>query len=210
VLLVDSFAPHRGWLPIDPDAISPGKRDIMWAEVDVDTLESHDGELLAEVFGIDGQTLQTALDPRHRPKLETLADRRFLVLHELNERNGRLQPSQIACFFADDEVIVVHSSATRTLEAARELREQLGEELDANQLVGCILKVLVDDYQMIADRMHGDIGPRGHCARNGGCSHSAPALSHQSANQQAQLLRRPTREGGHRLHALGRRIGGAP
>jgi magnesium transporter len=158
VLLVDSFAPHRGWLPIDPDAISPGKRDIMWAEVDVDTLESHDGELLAEVFGIDGQTLQTALDPRHRPKLETLADRRFLVLHELNERNGRLQPSQIACFFADDEVIVVHSSATRTLEAARELREQLGKELDANQLVGCILKVLVDDYQMIADRMHGDIG----------------------------------------------------
>lgn len=158
MLAVDSYSQQHGWLPADAETMSSEELELLWAEVDVDALEEHDGELLEAKFGIDGHTLQTALDPRHRPKLEGLAGRRFLVLHELNETNGRLVQSQIACFFGDRQVVVLHSSAARTMEASRLRREQLGEGADVNRLVGCLIEVLVDDYQAMADRMQGDIG----------------------------------------------------
>jgi Mg2+ and Co2+ transporter CorA len=92
------------------------------------------------------------LEARERPKLERFRNHTFLVLHQLDEIAGQLESKQIACFAGPRYALILHDGAQRTLDEARR-RWSGAKELGAGELIHTLADVIVDDYQVIADRI---------------------------------------------------------
>jgi magnesium transporter len=126
----------------DLSEFPPGKRDpLLWADVD------HE-------LNLHPLAIEDALNPRQRPKLESYPEHLFLVLHQLDDKDGQLESAQIACFIGSNFVLTVHDSADRLVEAARARWDRECGEIE-DQTVGnlayVLLDTIVDDYQEIAD-----------------------------------------------------------
>jgi magnesium transporter len=134
------------------------KGELVWAEADVKDLTESDIALIAEEFSLHELAVEDAVTLRQRPKFETFPDHMFIVLHQLNEEGGQLEPAQLSMFVGDHYVLVLHGGATRTLEEARRRWKDAGdEEAGPSWLLYTILDTVVDDYQDIADGLEQEI-----------------------------------------------------
>jgi magnesium transporter len=82
----------------------------------------------------------------------------FIVLQQLDEQDGQLEPVQIACFVGSRYVLTVHAGATRTLDEAKKRWEEAPEGwAHPAHLLHTVIDVVVDDYQEIADKLESEI-----------------------------------------------------
>jgi magnesium transporter len=150
---------HRetGWQEVsDLDRISDMREqgELVWAEADVKDLTADDISLIAEEFSLHELAVEDAVTLRQRPKFETFPDHIFMVLHQLDEEDGQLEPVQIAMFIGDHYVLVLHGGATRILkEARRRWKEDAQDVVGPARLLHIILDTVVDEYQDIADEL---------------------------------------------------------
>lgn len=151
-----------GWTEVeDLDKLSDLRADagnVLWAEADVRDLSESAIALLAEEFELSPLAVEDAVHARQRPKLEGYQTHLFCVFHQLDEDDGQLEATQIACFIGDRYVLTIHAGADRTLAEAKRRWEDAGDEFDhPSYLLHTLLDVVVDDYQHIADRLEDDI-----------------------------------------------------
>ena len=126
--------------------------ELVWAEADVKDLTEDDIALIAEEFSLHELAVEDAVTLRQRPKFESFPDHLFIVLHQLNEEDGQLEPAQLSMFVGDHYVLVLHGGATRTLEEARRrLKEEAEPDIGSGWLLHILLDTVVDEYQEIAD-----------------------------------------------------------
>lgn len=144
------------WTPnVDLSNFPPGKRDpLLWADVDLTGLDNRDFTELGRDLNLHPLAIEDALNPRQRPKLESYPDHLFLVLHQLDEREGQLEAAQIACFIGSNFVLTVHDAADRLIEVARARWDETcagDRDQTVGKLVYVLLDTIVDDYQATAD-----------------------------------------------------------
>src|SRR5918992_444599 len=117
------YTPGTGWQEVtDLSLISnlcdrSGER--VWAEADVSTLTDHDVATIAEEFGLHELAVEDAKSMRERPKLEEYDKHLFVVVHELESREGQLEPVQVACFVGTRFVLCLHAGAQGIMEETK-------------------------------------------------------------------------------------------
>ena len=135
----------------------PDRREpLLWADVDLTDTSNPDLSGLGRELQLHPLAMEDALNPRQRPKLEAYPDHLFLVLHQLDDRGGQLEPSQIAVFIGSNYVLTVHDAADRLIQAARKRWDERHAGSGpgrSGELVYVLLDTIVDDYQAIADRL---------------------------------------------------------
>jgi magnesium transporter len=132
--------------------------NVLWAEADVADLHEDDVGLIAEEFGLHPLAVEDAVHTRQRPKFERYDTHFFLVTHQLDETNGQLEATQLACFIGDRYVLTLHAGAFRTLdEAKKRWTEDAASIATPAHLVHVLTDVVVDDYQHIADRLEHNV-----------------------------------------------------
>ena len=133
--------------------------NLLWAEADIANLTQDDVATIAEEFGLHELAVEDAIHLRQRPKLDTYENHLFLVMHQLNEEDGQLEASQIACFVGPRFVLTLHEGADRTLREAkaRWKRDNADFEGGSAVLTHTLLDVVVDDYQKLADRLEDEV-----------------------------------------------------
>ncbi|HET7481842.1 MAG TPA: magnesium transporter CorA family protein, partial [Actinomycetota bacterium] len=126
---------------------------------DVTTMTDEDVATLAEEFDLHPLAVEDARHSRQRPKLESYEHHLFLVLHELDELGGQLEPRQISVFVGLRHVITLHEGAGRTVAAAKKRWHQDDERFGEGSayLTHTLMDTIVDDYQGIADKLEGEI-----------------------------------------------------
>jgi magnesium transporter len=131
---------------------------LVWAEADVKDLAEEDVALIAEEFSLHELAVEDAVTLRQRPKFETFPDHMFIVLHQLDEEEGQLEPAQLSMFVGDHYVLVLHGGATRTLdEARRRWKEEVDGDITPAWILHILIDTVVDDYQEIADDLEQEI-----------------------------------------------------
>jgi magnesium transporter len=152
-----------GWRTVeDLDRISDLREEpgnLLWVEADSTQLDHGDLATIAEEFNLHRLAVEDATDSRQRPKLDSYPDHLFVVLHEMNEVDGQLEPAQIACFIGERYVLTVHESQQRVLDEAKERWKRCREELGRGPayLLYTLLDVIVDDYERIADNLEDEV-----------------------------------------------------
>lgn len=157
------YTPQRGWTDVnDLSEISQlcevsGER--VWAEVDVSTLDARDIATIAEEFELHDLAVEDAISMKERPKLEEYGEHLFVVVHELEDMNGQLEPIQVACFVGTRWVLALHAGATSIMdETKRRLRATTDDVWGGSAyLMHTLLDTIVDDYQHIADDLEATI-----------------------------------------------------
>lgn len=147
-----------GWTAVDDlDRLSDLRAEdgnLLWAEADVSGLTTEDMKLIAQEFELDPFAVEDALRARQRPKFESYGVHHFLVMHQLDEINAQLEAVQLACFIGRNFVLTLHHGAARVVEEAkRRWRENPPAEQHPAQLLHTLVDSLVDDFQVIADRV---------------------------------------------------------
>ena len=146
----------------DLDSLSELRKEqgnLLWVEVDVKDLSDEDTATIAEEFGLHPLAVEDAIRTKQRPKLDSYEGHVFLVFHELDEEDGQLEASQIACFIGDRWVITVHEGCARLIEEAKD-RWRTHEDRMRDEppyLIHTLLDVAVDDYEKIADGLEEDV-----------------------------------------------------
>lgn len=164
MLLAICHSAQTGWTKIDDLSQLSDLRaeagNVLWAEADLGQLDRTDVEVIAEEFGLDELAVEDALNTRQRPKIENYAGHDFVVFHQLDESDGQLEATQIACFIGERYLLTIHAGAERTIEVAkqrwREEEDRAALE-DPQRLLHTLFDVVVDEYQEIADRLEDDI-----------------------------------------------------
>ena len=155
MLLAICHQRETGWKEVSELARISDMRlqgELVWAEADVKDLTEEDIALIAEEFSLHELAVEDAVTLRQRPKFESFPDHMFIVLHQLNEEDGQLEPVQLSMFVGDHYVLVFHGGATRTLqEARRRLKEDTTTDIGSGWLLHILLDTVVDEYQKIAD-----------------------------------------------------------
>ncbi|MDQ4064975.1 MAG: hypothetical protein M3161_02900 [Actinomycetota bacterium] len=153
-----------GWVEVDDLTKLSELREVtgnlVWAEADVADLDQDEADLIADEFGLDPLAVEDALNTRQRPKVEHYPTHQFAVFHQLDEVDGQLEATQIACFLGPHYLLTIHAGATRTLEDAKERWRAEAEERALDhpaQLLHTLFDVVVDEYQVIADRLENQI-----------------------------------------------------
>ena len=157
------FTPEAGWQDIgDLSTISSmcdrsGAR--VWADEAVSDLTDRDLATIAEEFDLHELAVEDARHAKQRPKLEQYDNHLFVVVHELQRRNGQLEPAQIACFVGTRYVLALHAGAAKTIEEARARLRSTTDDVWGGSafLMHTLLDTIVDDYQRIADELEEEI-----------------------------------------------------
>ncbi|HEV3472981.1 MAG TPA: magnesium transporter CorA family protein [Actinomycetota bacterium] len=164
MLMAVCHSADTGWTKIDDLSklsdlrAKPG--NVLWAEADLAHLDRSDIEVIAEEFDLDELAVEDAQKPRQRPKVENYAGHQFVVFHQLDESDGQLEATQIACFVGQRYLLTIHAGAERTIEAAKQRwraeqsRAGIG---DPERLLHTLFDVVVDEYQDIADRLENEM-----------------------------------------------------
>jgi magnesium transporter len=161
VLKAICHSAESGWVTVsDLDRVSDlraEKGNVLWAEAPVAHLTEEDVALIAEEFGLHPLAVEDAVHTRQRPKFEEYENHLFLVMHQLDELNDQLEATQIACFVGPRYVLLLHAGADRTLqEAKRRWKDDEARVTHAADLVHTLVDVVVDDYQVHADRLENE------------------------------------------------------
>ena len=157
------YTPDGGWTTTtDLSLISElcersGAR--VWADADVRGLTKQDIETIAAEFGLHELAVEDAVSTRERPKFEEYDKHLFTVVHELQPKDGQLEPAQISCFVGTRYVLALHAGADKTMaETRKRLQDATGEVWGGSAfLMHALLDSIVDDYQHIADRLEDEI-----------------------------------------------------
>lgn len=154
----------NGWVEVDDvtnlSELREGTGNLVWAEADVADLDRDEAELIADEFGLEELAVEDALNTRQRPKIDVYPGHQFIVFHQMDEIEGQLEATQIACFLGPHYLLTIHGGATRTLEAAKERWRAEAEQraLDhPERLMYTLFDVVVDEYQVIADGLEDQI-----------------------------------------------------
>lgn len=131
----------------------------VWAEADIASLTPDDVGTIAEEFGLHELAVEDATGAKERPKLEEYDRHLFVIVHELQPREGQLESAQISCFVGTRFVLALHAGAEHTMdETRRRLRATTGEVWGGSAyLMHTLLDAIVDDYQRIADTLELEI-----------------------------------------------------
>ena len=157
------YAPGRGWDDVTDLSVISKLCDIsgerVWAEADISTLDERDIATIAEEFGLHELAVEDATSAKERPKLEEYDKHLFVVVHELEEIEGQLEPIQVACFVGTRWVLALHAGAASIMdETRRRLRATIDEIPGGSAyLMHTLLDTIVDDYQSIADGLEAEI-----------------------------------------------------
>ena len=163
MLLAVCHTSPTGWVDVDDlDQLSDLREQqghLLWAEADITNLTSEDVATIAEEFGLHQLAVEDAMHLRQRPKVDAYDNHLFLVMHQLNEEDGQLEAAQIACFIGPRYVLTIHEGANKTLEEAKKRWRQEEAEFGggAAVLTHTLLDVVVDDYQVIADKLEAEV-----------------------------------------------------
>ena len=114
---------------------------------------------MADEFGLHDLAVEDATSAKERPKLEEYEKHLFVVVHELQPREGQLEVAQIACFVGTRFVLALHTGAGRTMAETRRRLLATTEEIWGGSafLMHALLDAIVDDYQAIADGLEQEI-----------------------------------------------------
>jgi magnesium transporter len=124
-----------------------------WVMLDATRMDPAELRTVLESHGVHALAAEDAASPRQRPKIERYEDHLFLVLHELDERNGQLEACQVAAILTDHYVLVVHHGAERTVES---LRARVARDPDLPPLY-LLLDATVDEYEVLANRLEEEV-----------------------------------------------------
>jgi magnesium transporter len=139
------------------DLIAEG--NLVWAQADVASLSPSDVSTIQEEFGLHPLAVEDAVSLRQRPKLEAYENHLFSVMHQLDEADGQLEASQIACFAAKQWVLTLHEHAERTIEETdrRLRRAPKPRERGPSFVMHALLDSLVDDYEAKATAIEEEV-----------------------------------------------------
>lgn len=161
VLFALCHSDASGWKKVDDltqlSELRAAESNLLWAEADVASLDEADIKLVADEFSLHELAVEDALNTRQRPKFENYDSHQFLVMHQLDEIDGQLEATQIACFMGSNYVLVLHAGAERTLEEAKERWRHLFDRNHPSALIHTLVDVVVDDYQLTADRLEDQV-----------------------------------------------------
>lgn len=164
MLMAVCHSADTGWTKIDDLSKLSDLRaetgNVLWAEADLAHLDPSDVEVIGEEFGLDELAVEDALNTRQRPKLESYESHQFVVFHQLDESDGQLEATQIACFVGPRYLLTLHAGAERTIEAAKQRWRAEPDRAalqDPERLLHTLFDVVVDEYQLIADRLEDDM-----------------------------------------------------
>ena len=157
------YAPGRGWEDVTDLTVISRLCDLsgerVWAEADISTLTETDVATIAEEFGLHELAVEDATSAKERPKLEEYDKHLFVVVHELEEIDGQLEPIQVACFVGTRFVLALHAGAASIMEETRRRLRTTTDEVWGGSafLMHTLLDTIVDDYQLIADDLELEI-----------------------------------------------------
>ena len=163
MLLAVCHSSARGWADVDDlDRLSDLRGEqgnLLWAEADITNLTPVDVETIAEEFGLHKLAVEDAMHLRQRPKVDIYENHLFLVMHQLDEEEGQLEAAQIACFIGPRYVLTLHEGANKTLSEAKKRWRREEAEFGGGPaiLTHTLLDVVVDDYQLIADKLEAEV-----------------------------------------------------
>lgn len=161
MLLAICHSRETGWDQVDDLSTISDLREhgeLVWAEADVKDLNEADIAMIAEEFSLHELAVEDAVTLRQRPKVETFPDHFFIVLHQLDEEHGQLEPAQISIFLGHQYVLVLHGGAQRILSEARHRwSESTPEQSESAWLLYTLIDTIVDDFQRIADALEAEI-----------------------------------------------------
>jgi magnesium transporter len=132
---------------------------LVWAHADVAALDDDDLSTIQEEFGLHPLAVEDAVNTRQRPKLEGYENHLFAVTHQLDTIEGQLEAKQIACFVGKHWVLTLHDVAERMMSEATSRCIRIPKPVDRGPsfVMHAILDTVVDDYQVIADRLEDEI-----------------------------------------------------
>jgi magnesium transporter len=163
MLLAVCHSATTGWVEVEDlsrlSDLQAESGNLLWAEADVATLSDEDVALIAEEFSLHPLAVEDAVRTRQRPKLESYQGHLFAVFHELDEVDGQLEASQIACFVGERYMITLHAGAERIVaEAKRRWAGEIGQDATGpGYLLHTLLDALVDDFEDVADKLEVEI-----------------------------------------------------
>jgi magnesium transporter len=124
-----------------------------WIMLDATRMELQELRSVLEYHGVHELAAEDAVNPRQRPKIERYENHLFLVLHELDERDGQLEACQFASIITDHYVLIVHHGAERMVQS---LRARVDRDPDLPPLY-LILDATVDEYEVIANGLEDEV-----------------------------------------------------
>lgn len=131
--------------------------NLLWGEADVRTLDARDVETIATEFDLHPLAVEDAIHTRQRPKIDIYDNHLFVVMHELNEKDGQLEAIQIGCFVGDGYMLSLHAGASRLIEKAKKRWSKIEMDGHSSFLLHTLLDVVVDDYQAIVDALEDEV-----------------------------------------------------
>jgi magnesium transporter len=124
-----------------------------WMMLDVTKMDLAEVRSVLESHGVHPLAAEDAVNPRQRPKIERYESHLFLVLHELDERDGQLEACQVSAILTDHYVLIVHHGAERMVQS---LRARVDRDPDLPPLY-LILDATVDEYEFIANNLEDEV-----------------------------------------------------
>jgi magnesium transporter len=124
-----------------------------WIMLDATKMAPEDLRGVLETHGVHPLAAEDAVNPRQRPKIERYENHLFLVLHELDERDGQLEACQFASIITDHYVLIVHHGADRMVHS---LRARVDRDPDLPPLY-LILDATVDEYEFLANGLEDEV-----------------------------------------------------
>ncbi len=163
MLVAVCHSPATGWVEVNDltelSELRVESGNLLWVEADVATLGDDEIALIADEFSLHPLAVEDAVRTRQRPKLESYEGHLFVVFHELDEVDGQLEASQIACFIGERYLITLHAGAERIIsEAKRRWSDELVQrDAGPGYLLHTLLDALVDDIEVIANKLEQEI-----------------------------------------------------
>jgi magnesium transporter len=124
-----------------------------WIMLDASTMDPAELRAVLESHGVHSLAAEDAVHPRQRPKIERYEDHLFLVLHELDERDGQLEAFQFAAIITDHYVLIVHHGTNRMVQS---LRARVDRDRDLPPLY-LVLDATVDEYEFLANALEEEV-----------------------------------------------------
>ena len=153
---------EMGWEKVENLSLLSDLREegkLVWAEADISGLNEGDIAVIAAEFDLHPLAVEDAVHLRQRPKLDVFETHTFVVLHQLDEHDGQLEATQIACFVGDHYVLTLHAGAERSLLEARQRWSGMPDSVrgESAGLLYMLFDAIVDDYQRLADKLEDEI-----------------------------------------------------
>jgi magnesium transporter len=164
MLTAQCHTAHDGWVEVrDLAEISDYRSEsgnVVWGEASVSDLTQEQIGLIAEEFGLDPLAVEDSQEINHRVKLEPYETHLLVVIQQLDEMQGQLETKPIYLFVGANYVLALHHDARRLLNSAKSRwqgPDQGESERGPADLLYVLLDTLVDDYQVIADRLEQEV-----------------------------------------------------